>query len=163
MRAPGAAGVVVGVLACLFIGCAGSGGSSGGSGGGGNKPPACTSQVPGDPISYQSNIAPILAQSCGLSGCHVPPIVNADLDLTPAKAYDQMVNVAASQVARLKRIKPGDPDNSYLLRKITPGSQISGVFMPQGCPGTPVAGPRCLLPDEIDAFRTWIAECAPRN
>jgi hypothetical protein len=161
MRAPGAAGVVVGVLACLFIGCAGSGGDGGG--GGGNKPPACASQVPGDPISYPSNIAPILAQSCGLSGCHVPPIVNAGLDLTPAKAYDQIYNVPASQVAGLKRIKPGDPDNSYLLRKITPDATIQGVLMPQGCPGTPVAGPRCLLPDEIDAFRTWILECAPRN
>src|SRR6185295_16813120 len=150
MRAPGAAGVVVGVLACLFIGCAGSGG--GGGGGGGPKPPACKSQVPGDPISYPNNIAPILARSCGLAGCHVPPIVNAGLDLTPAKAYDQMVNVNSSQVPSLKRIKPGDPDNSYLLRKITPGSEIQGVLMPNGCPGTPAAG-QCLLPDEIDAFR----------
>jgi len=162
MRAPGAAGVAVAVLACLCIGCAGGGGDSG-SDGGGPKPPACTSQVPGDPISYQTNIAPILAHSCGLAGCHVPPIVNAGLDLTPAKAYDQIVNVDAQQVRGLKRIKPGDPDNSYLLQKITPGAAIQGVVMPNGCPGTPVAGPRCLLPDEIEAFRTWILECAPPN
>lgn len=163
MRAPGAAGVVVAVLACLLIGCAGSGGDGGGGGGGGNKPPPCTSQVPGDPISYQNNIAPILATSCGLAGCHIPPVVNQGLDLSPAKAYDQMVNVKASQDPTLRRIKPGDPDNSYLQRKITPPPMnIQGVLMPNGCPGTPAAG-RCLTSDEVDAFRTWILECAPRN
>jgi hypothetical protein len=161
MRAPGAAGVVLAVLACLSVGCAGEGGD-GGDGGGGPKPPECTSQVPGDPISYQANIAPLLSRSCGLAGCHLPPLVNAGLDLTPAKAYAQMVGVNAQQVPNLKRIRPGDPDNSYVIRKITPGAPIQGVLMPNGCPGTPAAG-QCLSDDEREAFRTWVLECAPRN
>ena len=30
-------------------------------------------------------------------------------------------------------------------------------------PATPLNGARCLTPDEIDAIRTWILECAPKN
>jgi hypothetical protein len=118
--------------------------------------------VPGDPISYQANIAPLLARSCGLAGCHLPPLVNAGLDLTPERAYNQMVNVNAQQEPRLKRITPGDPDDSYVFRKIDPDAPKQGVLMPNGCPGTPAAG-TCLTDDELEAFRTWILECAPRN
>ena len=153
MRAPGAARVVLAVLACLSIGCAGEGG---GEGGGGPKPPECTSQVPGDPISYQANIAPLLARSCGLAGCHLPPLVNAGLDLTPAKAYNQMVGVNSQQVPRLKRIKPGDPDNSYLIHKLEGRSDIIGVRMPRG------NGPY-LTDGQILVIKRWIANGAPNN
>lgn len=154
--------LVVSSLAWTIVGCAGDGGD-GGNAGSRPKPPKCTSQVAGDPISYQNNIAPILAQSCGLAGCHIPPTVNFALDLSPAKAYDQIVDVDSVQDLRLKRIKPGDPERSYLLLKLQPDAAFQGNLMPDGCPGPPRAGPRCLLPDEIEAFRTWILECAPRN
>ena len=44
----------------------------------------------------------------------------------------------------------------YLLG--TPG--ISGVPMPQGCPGNPIGGAVCPSADENNAVEQWITECA---
>jgi hypothetical protein len=159
MRTAGATALVA-LTAVLFSGCAGSGGEGDGGGGGGPKP--CESQVPGDPISFANNIQPIYGRSCALAGCHIPPVLNAGLDLSPAVAYANTVNVKSTQRLNLDRIEPGDPDRSYLLSKIT-GQNIIGVVMPQGCPGAPLNGAQCLTPDEMDAIRTWILECAPAN
>jgi hypothetical protein len=160
MRTAGATALVALTAAVLFSGCAGSGGEGGDDGGGGPKP--CESQVPGDPVSFANNIQPIYGRSCALAGCHIPPVLNAGLDMSPAVAYANTVNVKSTQRLNLDRIEPGNPDRSYLLSKIT-GQNIIGVFMPQGCPGAPLNGAQCLTPDEIDAIRTWILECAPAN
>jgi hypothetical protein len=156
MRTAGGAALVALTATVLFTGCAGSGG------GGGTPKPSCQSQVPGNPVSFANNIQPIYNRSCALAGCHIPPVLNAGLNLAPGAAYGDTVNVNSTQRPNLKRIKPGDPANSYLLRKVT-GQNISGVLMPQGCPGTPLNGAQCLTPDEIDAIQTWILECAPNN
>jgi hypothetical protein len=157
-RGLGAARTALLAIGCALAGCAGSGG-----GGGGTPAPACRSQVPGNPISSTRNVQPIYDRSCALSGCHLPPTLNGGLDLSASRSYSQTVRVSSQQIPRIKRVKPADPDNSYLFQKIigTPG--IAGVLMPQGCPGTPLNGATCLTPDEKDAIRTWILECAPKN
>jgi hypothetical protein len=160
MRTAGAAALVALTTAVLVSGCAGSGGGDDDDGGGGPAP--CESQVPGDPVSFANNIQPIYARSCALAGCHVPPVLNAGLDLSPAVAYAETVRVKSTQRTNEDRIRPGDPDRSYLFRKLT-GDDITGVLMPQGCPGSPLNGAQCLTPDEIEAIRTWILECAPQN
>ena len=67
---------------------------------------------------------------------------------TDRAPYDEIVNVASTQQGSLDRIEPGDPDNSYLLRKIQGGPGISGSRMPAG------AGP--LSQDLIDLLTSWI-------
>jgi hypothetical protein len=108
------------------------------------------------------NIQPIFDRSCALSGCHVAGALGGNLDLTAGKSYRQLVNRPAFQQPRRLRVEPGDPDASYLVQKIdgTPG--ISGLPMPQGCP-TPPPGGSCLGPDEPDAIRTWITQCATQD
>jgi len=157
MRTPGARRVALLAIAGVLSGCAGGGG-----GGGAPAAPACRSQVPNNPVKFASNIQPIFDRSCALPSCHTPPVINAGLDLSPGRAYRDIVNVNAQQKPALKRVKPGDPDNSYLFQKILGAPGIAGVQMPNGCPGTPLAG-QCLTGDEIDAIRTWILECAPRK
>ena len=49
------------------------------------------------------------------------------------------------------------------MRKIQGGPNISGVLMPNGCPGVPQNGAQCLTPDEIAAIVQWVTECAPNN
>ena len=49
------------------------------------------------------------------------------------------------------------------MRKIEGGPNISGVLMPNGCPGSPSSGAQCLTSDEIAAIVQWITECAPNN
>ena len=55
----------------------------------------------------------------------------------------------------LKRVAPGDPDNSYIVRKLEGGPDIDGVQMPFG--GTP--------PDAatIKKVRDWISAGAHNN
>jgi len=151
-------------VAVLAIGGALNGCAGGGGGGGGGTPtkPAC--KPPAQPtVSFATNIQPIFNRSCALAGCHVGPVPTGGQDLTAGVAYSQSVNVASTQQPRLKRVKPGDPANSYLVRKIQGGPNISGVLMPQGCPGAPLNGAQCLSPDDIAAIVQWIVECAQNN
>lgn len=85
------------------------------------------------------------------------------LDLSPGRSYAATVRRRSTEVFSLSIVAPGDPDSSYLVRKIRGDAGIAGVLMPNGCPGTPVQGAQCLTPDEIDAIETWILACAPNN
>jgi hypothetical protein len=97
--------------------------------------------------SIQDNI---FTPSC--SGCHSGPnggALPAGLDLTSISAsFVGLVNVPASQNGALDRVEPGDPDNSYLIRKLE-GTAAVGNRMPLF--GTP------LDQDAIDAVREWVA------
>jgi hypothetical protein len=150
------------IAGLLLAGCAGSGESGGGGNNGGN---GTNCQTPPPPtVSYAGNIQPIYNRSCATStACHIGPTSGGGLQLQQGVSYGASVNQPSTQQPRLLLVKPGDPDASYLLRKIegTPG--ISGLQMPQGCPGTPAGGAVCPTADEVAAIRTWIMECAPDN
>jgi hypothetical protein len=149
-------------LATALAGCAGSGSESGGGGGGGGQ--TNCQQPPPPTLSYAANIQPIYDKSCATSSaCHIGPTSGGGMELQQGVSYGATVNQPSTQQPRLLRVKPGDPDASYLLRKVegTPG--ISGLQMPQGCPGPPQGGAVCPSMDEITAIRTWIMECAPNN
>ena len=159
MRTPGALAIAVLAIGGVLTGCAGSGG---GGGGGGTPKPAC--KPPATPsVSFSMDIQPIFSRSCALVSCHSGAVPAQGQDLTAGAAYGQLKNVASTEQPRLKRVKPGDPSNSYLVRKIEGGPNISGVLMPNGCPGVPLAGAQCLTADEIAAIVQWVTECAPNN
>ncbi|MEE9253485.1 MAG: hypothetical protein V3U43_00980, partial [Pseudomonadales bacterium] len=67
--------------------------------------------------SFSADIQPIFVNNCALSGCHAPPAPQRGLDLSEGNAYAEIVNIDAEQVV-LKRIAPGTPDDSYLIRKL---------------------------------------------
>lgn len=78
------------------------------------------------------------------------------LNLLHDVAYDQIVNVASQQKPTLKRVDPGNPDNSYLLHKVEGRSGITGGRMPFN-------GPPYLTSGQIVILRRWIELGAPRN
>ena len=92
------------------------------------------------------------------SGCHSGPTSDnlpSGMNLSSAAAsHDALVNVASLQVA-LDRVEPGQPDNSYLIRKLEGGPDISGSRMPQGGP--------FLDQETVDMIRQWISDGAPNN
>ncbi len=92
------------------------------------------------------------------SGCHSGPTSNAlpsGMDLSSAAdSFAALVNVQSLQVM-LDRVEPGDPDNSYLIRKLEGGPNIQGSRMPQGGP--------FLEQETIDMIRQWITDGAPNN
>jgi hypothetical protein len=152
-------GIALLTIGCALAGCAGTGGG----GGGGAPKAACKPPAGGATVSFSSNIQPIFNRSCAVAAsCHAGP-GSADLDLTAGVAYGQTVNVPSTQQKNLKRVNPGNPENSYLVRKIQNGPNISGTIMPQGCPATPLSGAQCLSADDMDAIVQWITECAPNN
>jgi hypothetical protein len=78
------------------------------------------------------------------------------LNLLHDLAYDQLVNVNATEVPSLKRVEPGDPDSSYIVHKIEGQPGIVGRRMPFN-------GPPYLTPGQILIMRRWIELGAPRN
>jgi hypothetical protein len=55
----------------------------------------------------------------------------------------------------LQRVAAGNPDDSYLIRKLEGGPDIGGSRMPQGGPFLDQA--------IIDQIRQWITDGAPNN
>ena len=158
MRRPGAVWFAVVAAGCVLSGCAGTGG-----GGGGGGKPSCKPPKGGATISFARNIQPIFNRSCAVAAsCHAGP-GSANLDLTAGLAYRQIVNVQSTQQRGLKRVDPGNPDKSYLVRKIQGGPNISGTSMPQGCPSTPLSGAQCLAADDTAAIIQWVTECASND
>ncbi len=107
------------------------------------------------PISFATQIQPIFTNSCATAGCHAGPSGEEGLVLDPGAAFANIVNSPSSQQPGLLRVAPGDPDASYLLRKIVGGPGITGGRMPLNRPALPQS--------EIDLLRAWIAQGAPNN
>jgi hypothetical protein len=152
------------VIALALAGCAGGGpgGKSGGGGGGGGC--TCDPAAGCPSVSLSTNIQPIFNRSCSQSAaCHAGGSPPQDLNLQVGQTYGQTVGVRATEKAGEIRVKPGKPDDSFLIKKIefTPGTP--GLQMPVGCPGAPTQGAVCLSPDDIAAIRQWITDCAPNN
>jgi len=84
--------------------------------------------------------------------CHIGANAPQGLRLDAANSYALLVNVASGEVPALLRVNPGNPNQSYLVQKIS-GTQSVGGRMPLG---------QAALPqDRIDLIRQWITAGAP--
>jgi hypothetical protein len=90
--------------------------------------------------------------------CHtnVGRTPSGGMNLLHDVAYDQIVNVNATQVPSLKRVNPGSPDASYMVHKLEGQPGIVGRRMPFN-------GPPYLTDGQIQIMRRWIELGAPRN
>jgi hypothetical protein len=106
-------------------------------------------------VSYDVDVAPVLAQNCTNAGCHAGVKAKAELDLNLAKSYAEIVSVEASQCSdgRLL-VAPSDPSSSYLLQKILGVEMCSGSQMPKAGVSLPAA--------DLEALSAWICQGAPR-
>jgi hypothetical protein len=77
------------------------------------------------------------------------------LVLLEGRSYQQLVGVASVNRPGATRVIPGDPDNSYLVRKLE-GRDINGDRMPRG------TGP-FLTAGQMLVIRKWISDGAPNN
>jgi hypothetical protein len=87
--------------------------------------------------------------------CHVGAAAPQGLVLDAADTIDMLVNIPSAQVRDLFRVEPGNPDDSYLVRKLEGGPDIAGSPMPLGGPP--------LDQDMIDMVREWILAGALDN
>jgi hypothetical protein len=128
------------LLAAALYGCAGDG-----------PPPS------GGGSAFDQIQSEIFNQSCLGAGCHNAQSQGGGLDLSPGASYDELVDVLSENfVARqrgLLRVEPLDPDNSFLVIKLTAPGDGEGARMPQGMDPLPQS--------QIDLIRSWIADGAP--
>jgi Ca2+-binding RTX toxin-like protein len=101
------------------------------------------------PIGYLAQVQPIFTINC--TQCHSGSSPPQGLRLDSQNSYANIVNVASTEVPSLKRIKPGDDKNSYLVQKIE-GTAAVGARMPFGGPA--------LSFNNIALIRQWVVEGA---
>jgi hypothetical protein len=99
------------------------------------------------------NVQNIFTNNCAFSGCHAGSSPEEGMNLSQNLAYADIVNVISSQQPGLKRVDPGQPDNSYLVKKIQGSAGIDGDRMPAD-------GPPYLTTAQIDTIRLWITNGA---
>lgn len=132
---------ILAALACAA--CAGNGDGldqNGRPGDGGSSALTATLQ------SIQENVfTPIC------TACHVGASAPRGLRLDATNSYNLLVGIPSAEVPSIQRVKPGDPDNSYLVQKIE-GHAAVGAQMPLGGPPLPQA--------TILVIRQWITEGA---
>jgi hypothetical protein len=133
------AALVVCALAAASCG-SGSGYSGGGSGGG-----TLTATF----SSIQANVFTPICVTCH-SGASAPH----GLRLDGNNSYALLVGVPSDEQPSILRVKPNDPDSSYLVQKIQ-GTATSGERMPAGMPALPQA--------TIDTIRQWITNGATND
>ena len=96
----------------------------------------------------------VFSVSCALSGCHAGSAPAAGMDLSAGASYGNIVGVTSTERGDLKRIEPGDPNRSYLVKKIRGDADIIGSPMPLVGSITPAQ--RQLVVD-------WVRRGAPRD
>jgi methionine-rich copper-binding protein CopC len=136
---------MVALLAAIATGCAGNGNgldANGNPGSGGGTPLTATFQ------SIQDNVfTPICTK------CHIGSGAPAGLQLDAAHSYSLLVSVPSAEQPSVLRVAPGNPDSSYIVRKLQGSAGISGGQMPLGGPYLPQS--------TIDVIRQWITAGAP--
>lgn len=85
--------------------------------------------------------------------CHAGASAPLGLRLDEANSYAAIVNAPSVEVPALRRVRPGDPDASYLIQKIE-GRAAVGGRMPLGQSALPQA--------TIDVIKQWITDGAQR-
>jgi hypothetical protein len=130
-------------LTTAVVGC----GSGGGYGGGGNPAPS-----PGG-TTLQANFTSIqdnvFTPIC--TACHAGATAPQGLRLDAANSYALLVGVASQENPSLQRVTPGDPNNSYLIKKLEGTASVGGRMPLNGTP---------LPQADIDVIRQWITDGA---
>ncbi len=116
----------------------------------------------GEGPKFSQLMTQVFTPTCATSYCHQkdPPPV-APMTLEPDKAYKSLVNAPSTQVAGMRRVVPGDPENSYLLFKLR-GKPASGAT--SGTPVTQMPLNKPPLPEAtIRQIEAWIKRGAPND
>ena len=116
--------------------------------------------APDENSAYHDIQEYIFDKSCANSACHAAPANSANLNLTYANSYEDIVgrepDNPAAAAAGMKLVDPGNPENSFLLTKlIGPTEPAQGSRMPLST--------GMLHNGKIEAVRTWIAAGAPQT
>ncbi len=97
----------------------------------------------------------IFTPTCDSFGCHNADSASAGLVLAEGMSFGELVNEPSSQMPQLDRVEPGDPEASYIVKKLRGDADIGGERMPEGGP--------FLTDAELARLISWINAGAPNN
>ena len=121
------------------------------------KSPTEPSAAPEGPAFTFAQIqSQIFTPTCAKAGCHAASAASGEMVLEAGQAYGQIVNRPAVGNSSLDRIEPGDPERSYLIKKLRGDPDITGERMPQDNPGS-------LTQEQMDGIVGWVLAGAPNN
>jgi len=86
--------------------------------------------------------------------CHNAEKHKGKLDVSEANAYKNLVNTPSDELPAMMRVKPGDPEQSYLWLKLQHTAK-EGAGMPKG-----MFSSKKLPQDQLDVIKNWIAQGA---
>lgn len=117
---------------------------------------ACGGSVPavppGVPVSYGEHLEDLVLARC--LGCHTANDPKAGLVLERDVGYRALVDGVSTQVPSMRLVTPGDPDRSYLWKKVDHDVEVG-----KGMPRT-IVGAKRLRPAELELYRRWIQDGA---
>lgn len=116
---------------------------------GGDFEATFTVTTPPSGVTLAEIQASVFTPTCATAGCHSGGSPAAGMSLEDGQTFNNVVNVASVAMPSLDRVVPGDPDNSFLVRR------IEGTFAPQ----MPLGGAP-LDQALIDDVRQWISDGA---
>ena len=108
------------------------------------------------PLTFTRIQAEIFTPNCVKSGCHDAATASAGMVLAAGVSYGQIVNVRSTESSTLDRIEPGDPERSYMIKKLRGDPDITGDRMPLDRPGG-------LPQEQIDGIIAWVRAGAPND
>lgn len=120
-----------------------------------NKVPECADPADAGPATLTELQTDIFTPTCDSFGCHNSDSAREGLVLEAGMSHDELVNVASMQMPGLDRVEPGDPEASYLVKKLRGDADIDGERMPDGGP--------FLTDAELARVISWINDGAPDN
>ena len=122
------------------------------------KSPTEPSSEPGGgtAIPFSRIQAEIFTPNCVKAGCHDAATASGGQVLAAGVSYGQIVNVRSTENSTLDRIEPGDPERSYMVKKLRGDPDITGDRMPLDRPGG-------LPQEQIDQIIAWVRAGAPND
>ena len=96
--------------------------------------------------------AQVFSPRCALSGCHIGPTPQMDLDLSAGNSAGNTIGVSSEELPVLLRIEPGNAADSYLYMKLIEDPRILGDPMPAS------GGP--LSAGQLNLIESWIDQGA---
>jgi hypothetical protein len=114
--------------------------------------------VAGAAAATAADVAPILARSCALGGCHLvaPGAGGLVLDVAAGTWPGAVVGVPSQQSPELALVAPGAPEDSWLARKLYGAFCAASCDPALGC-GGPMPVGRALPEAERAIIVAWIA------
>jgi hypothetical protein len=118
-------------------------------------------------VSFSRDVLPVFKQSCAFSTCHgatTGPANGVFLGSDGPRVHAALVGVKGDELPRMPFVTPGNPRESYLMRKMD-GSQcaLDAECTGGSCQGSMPKNDVPLDPPMRDVVRRWIAQGAKND